>query len=91
MDSTVESSINCDVRRCNEVSKWITHSTGFHSRVDDPPRPILRPLPIRPRTYDEATRLYRNRTYAFTCKVPAGWVLRTEQIKPDGAADTRSS
>ncbi len=42
-----------------------------------------------PGTYDEATRLYRNRTYAFTCKVPAGWVLRTEQLKPDGAADNQ--
>jgi len=41
------------------------------------------------RHYDEATRLYRNRTYAFTCKVPAGWVLRTEQLKPDGAADNQ--
>jgi hypothetical protein len=33
--------------------------------------------------YDEATRLYRNQTYAFSCKVPAGWVLRTEQMKPE--------
>jgi hypothetical protein len=40
-------------------------------------------------TYDDATRLYRNRTYAFSCRVPAGWVLRTEQIKPDGAADNQ--
>lgn len=40
-----------------------------------------------PGAYDEATRVYRNRAYAFTCKVPAGWVLRTEQLKPDGAAD----
>jgi hypothetical protein len=39
-------------------------------------------------TYDEATGLYRNRTHAFTCRVPAGWVLRTEQLKPDGAADS---
>jgi hypothetical protein len=36
-----------------------------------------------PGTYDEATRLYRNRAYAFSCKVPAGWVLRTEQMKPE--------
>jgi hypothetical protein len=42
-----------------------------------------------PGTYDDATRLYRNRTYAFSCRVPAGWVLRTEQIKPDGAADNQ--
>jgi hypothetical protein len=42
-----------------------------------------------PGTYDEATRLYRNRTYAFTCKVPAGWVLRTEQLKPDNATDNQ--
>ena len=40
-------------------------------------------------TYDDATHIYRNRTYAFTCKVPAGWVLRTEQLKPDGAADNQ--
>jgi hypothetical protein len=40
-------------------------------------------------TYDEATHVYRNRTYAFTCKVPAGWVLRTEQLKPDSAADNQ--
>jgi hypothetical protein len=39
--------------------------------------------------YDEATHLYRNRAYAFTCKVPAGWVLRTEQLKPEGAADNQ--
>ena len=37
-----------------------------------------------PGSYDEATRLYRNRTHAFACKVPAGWVLRTEQMAPDG-------
>jgi len=42
-----------------------------------------------PGTYDEATHLYRNRTYAFTCKVPAGWVLRTEQLKPDNSADSQ--
>jgi hypothetical protein len=42
-----------------------------------------------PGTYDDATRLYRNRTYAFSCRVPAGWVLRTEQIKPDGAVDNQ--
>ncbi len=42
-----------------------------------------------PGTYDEATRLYRNRAYAFSCKVPAGWVLRTEQLKPEGAADNQ--
>jgi hypothetical protein len=42
-----------------------------------------------PGTYDDSSRLYRNRTYAFSCRVPAGWVLRTEQIKPDGAADNQ--
>jgi hypothetical protein len=42
-----------------------------------------------PGAYDEATRLYRDRTYAFTCKVPAGWVLRTEQLKPDNAAGSQ--
>jgi hypothetical protein len=42
-----------------------------------------------PGTYDDATRVYRNRTYAFSCTVPAGWVLRTEQLKPDGAADNQ--
>lgn len=42
-----------------------------------------------PGTYDDATGLYRNRTHAFTCRVPAGWVLRTEQLKPDGAADNQ--
>jgi hypothetical protein len=35
-----------------------------------------------PGSYDDATRLYRNRVYAFSCKVPAGWVLRTEQMNP---------
>ena len=34
-------------------------------------------------SYDEATRLYRNRTYVISCKVPAGWVVRTEQMKAD--------
>jgi len=42
-----------------------------------------------PGTYDDATRLYRNRTYAFSCRVPVGWVLRTEQMQPDGAADNQ--
>jgi hypothetical protein len=42
-----------------------------------------------PGSYDEATRVYRNATYAFTCKVPAGWVLRTEQLQPDSAADNK--
>jgi hypothetical protein len=27
-----------------------------------------------------STGLYRNKTFAFTCKVPAGWVLRTEEM-----------
>ncbi len=35
-----------------------------------------------PGTFNEATHLYRNRTYAITCKVPAGWVLRTAQMQP---------
>jgi hypothetical protein len=42
-----------------------------------------------PGTYDEATHLYRNRTYPFTCKVPTGWVLRTEQLKVDNAAGSQ--
>ena len=38
-----------------------------------------------PGSYDEGTHLYRNRTYAFAFKVPAGWVLRTEQIATEGS------
>ena len=44
---------------------------------------------LDPGSYDEAARLYRNRTYAFSCRVPAGWVLRTEQLQPDRAADNK--
>src|SRR6266700_3714055 len=33
-----------------------------------------------PGSYDDATRLYRNRTFAFSFKVPAGWVLRTDRM-----------
>ena len=40
-------------------------------------------------TYDDASHAYRNRTYAFTCKVPAGWVLRTEQLKPGNSAGSQ--
>ena len=40
-------------------------------------------------SYDEATRVYRNRTYAISCKVPAGWVVRTEQMKPDDASGSQ--
>jgi len=39
-----------------------------------------------PGAYDDATHLYRNRTHALTCAVPAGWVLRTEQLQPDATA-----
>jgi len=42
-----------------------------------------------PGTFDDASHAYRNRTYAFTCKVPAGWVLRTEQLKPANSADSQ--
>jgi hypothetical protein len=42
-----------------------------------------------PGSYDDATHVYRSRSYGFACKVPAGWVLRTEQLKPDGAADNQ--
>jgi hypothetical protein len=42
-----------------------------------------------PGTYDDVTRLYLNRTFSFSCKVPAGWVLRTEQMKPDNASNSQ--
>jgi hypothetical protein len=38
---------------------------------------------LDPGSYDPATHLYRNRTVAFTCKVPYGWVERTKQMNPN--------
>src|ERR1700730_3865246 len=29
--------------------------------------------------------VYRNPTFGFTCKIPAGWVLRTEEMYARGA------
>jgi len=40
--------------------------------------------------YDEASRVYRNSGYGFSCKVPAGWVLRTEQMNAAAAGLTKS-
>jgi hypothetical protein len=40
-------------------------------------------------SYDETSRLYRNRAYAFSCKVPAGWVLRTDKM--NGVPDAEKS
>jgi hypothetical protein len=42
-----------------------------------------------PGSYDEATHVYRNRAYAISCKVPAGWVVRTEQMKSDDASGSQ--
>lgn len=42
-----------------------------------------------PGSYDEASHVYRNRTYAISCKVPAGWVVRTEQMKSAAASGSQ--
>jgi hypothetical protein len=36
--------------------------------------------------------LYRNRGFAFSCKIPAGWVLRTDELSapPEESAPTRT-
>src|SRR5579859_6204215 len=43
-----------------------------------------------------ANGLYRNKTFAFTCKIPAGWVLRTEEMnaresESDPGTESKSS
>ncbi len=35
--------------------------------------------------------LYRNRTFAFTCKIPAGWVLRTDQLNDPPDANEKET
>lgn len=37
--------------------------------------------------------IYRNPTFAFSCKIPAGWVLRTEEMNaaPEGGAGAKAS
>lgn len=42
-------------------------------------------------SYDDATRLYRNRAYAFSCKVPAGWVLRTDRMNDGSGSEKNDS
>lgn len=42
-----------------------------------------------------ANGVYRNRALALTCKIPAGWVLRTEEMnereEPDSTGETKPS
>ena len=37
-------------------------------------------------SYNESNRVYSNPAHSFSCKVPVGWVLRTEQMQPDAEA-----
>jgi hypothetical protein len=48
-------------------------------------------FPLDPGSYDDSTHLYRNRTLAFTCKVPYGWVDRTRSMNPDPPDPARGS
>jgi hypothetical protein len=34
--------------------------------------------------------IYRNQSFGFACKIPAGWVLRTEEINEQEDGDTKS-
>jgi hypothetical protein len=44
-----------------------------------------RPVPAEQSVLDAGTvnaGVYSNAAFGFTCKIPAGWVLRTEEMKP---------
>ena len=43
-----------------------------------------------------ANSLYRNKTFAFSCKIPAGWVIRTEEMnareeEADSGSESKAS
>src|SRR5580693_4459711 len=45
--------------------------------------------PLRPGTVSAGA--YRNPAFGFTCKIPAGWVLRTEEMNAREGGDAKAN
>jgi hypothetical protein len=53
------------------------------AQTSSSPKPAKKPAPSPSSDLDPGTvtnGLYRNKTLAFTCKIPEGWVLRTDEL-----------
>lgn len=51
------------------------------------------PAPTAPPTLDPGTvanNVYRNKALAFSCKIPAGWVLRTDEMNSHDESDAEA-
>lgn len=58
-------------------------SSTHHARAKDHPSSIS----LDPGSVSDGA--YRNKSLAFTCKIPAGWVLRTDELNARDDEDTK--
>lgn len=83
----------CEIAACATISARAQTNQPASSQSSSSPKPVKKSASATDAKLDPgvvSAGVYRNPAFGFTCRIPAGWVLRTEEMNRQQGEDERA-